>query len=313
MSSFYQAPWPCRYLVDNGTSFRTRRKSRALHFTMTEIVEQRICVKFCKEFGHYCSESIGATRKVTGAIVNGDRNDFALYKLRKLQGKDRQRCGISQSYTRRHENYLWNDLILWSNVVSHWTQRSIRLHRCRFSRIRSVPCREGLNRLFLSALCFALLCFAFLSFFLSFHCPFLWSTNWTKPLGRTDFASPTPRKLAATFPIHFPLFSCSLSDQPIAASNFFEVLLYLSIRNPSVLTPCRRIRENPCTVKAIRLLKRREKSGEKLADWMNEGSIPSRNSKSVRSLGRCHTRRPQTSTKLTGRHAMKEHVRCLYT
>lgn len=160
---------------------------------------------------------------------------------------------------------------------------------------------------------FALLCFAFLSFFLSFHCPFLWSTNWTKPLGRTDFASPTPRKLAATFPIHFPLFSCSLSDQPIAASNFFEVLLYLSIRNPSVLTPCRRIRENPCTVKAIRLLKRREKSGEKLADWMNEGSIPSRNSKSVRSLGRCHTRRPQTSTKLTGRHAMKEHVRCLYT
>lgn len=166
MSSFYQAPWPCRYLVDNGTSFRTRRKSRALHFTMTEIVEQRICVKFCKEFGHYCSESIGATRKVTGAIVNGDRNDFALYKLRKLQGKDRQRCGISQSYTRRHENYLWNDLILWSNVVSHWTQRSTRLHRCRFSRIRSVPCREGLNRLFLSALCFALLCFPFfLSFF----------------------------------------------------------------------------------------------------------------------------------------------------
>lgn len=81
--------------------------------------------------------------------------------------------------------------------------------------------------------------FAFLSFsfFLSFHCPFLWSTNWAKPLGRTDFASPTPRKLAATFPIHFPLFSCSRSDQPIAASNFFEVLLYLSIRNPSVLTP----------------------------------------------------------------------------
>ncbi|KAG8291324.1 hypothetical protein J6590_063361 [Homalodisca vitripennis] len=44
----------------------------ALHFNMTERVEQRICIKFCQKLGHSASEMITMIRKVYGDVSMGD-------------------------------------------------------------------------------------------------------------------------------------------------------------------------------------------------------------------------------------------------